>query len=60
MKPNGEIPWAAGGKMDPWDHIHAAMGLTTMGYSSAAKAAFRYLARIQQPHGAWMAERSHT
>ena len=27
------IPWASGGKMDPWDHIHAAMGLALAGYT---------------------------
>jgi len=21
QKPNGEIPWSAGGKTDPWDHV---------------------------------------
>ena len=57
QKSTGEIPWMAGGKMDPWDHIHAAMGLTTMGYHTAAKAAFRYLANTQQPNGSWPAER---
>jgi len=27
QKPSGEIPWMVGGKMDPWDHVHSAMGL---------------------------------
>lgn len=54
---NGEIPWFSNGKMDPWDHIHAAIGLNTMGYRTASKAAFRFLTKIQLPNGAWMAER---
>ena len=29
QKPTGEIPWADGSKMDPWDHVHSAMGLAT-------------------------------
>jgi hypothetical protein len=57
QKPSGEIPWGTEGKMDPWDHIHAAMGLTVMGYRAEARAAFRYLARIQEPNGAWTARR---
>jgi len=57
QKSTGEIPWMTGGKMDPWDHVHAAMGLTTMGCFAAAKAAFRYLAKTQQSNGSWPAER---
>jgi hypothetical protein len=57
QKSSGEIPWMKSGKMDPWDHIHAAMGLTTMGHISAAKAAFRFLAGTQQRNGSWPAER---
>ncbi len=57
QKPSGEIPWGTEGKMDPWDHVHAAMGLTVMGYGEQARAAFRYLARIQEPNGGWMAKR---
>ncbi|MBN1652428.1 MAG: prenyltransferase [Deltaproteobacteria bacterium] len=59
QKITGEIPWIKGGKSDPWDHIHAAMGLTTMGHLSAAKAAFRYLATTQQSNGSWPAERTN-
>ena len=56
QKPNGEIPWGTEGKMDPWDHVHAAMGLTVMGYREQARDAYRYLARIQEPNGGWMAK----
>ena len=29
--PSGEILWFVGGKTDPWDHVHAAMGLAVAG-----------------------------
>ncbi len=57
QKPDGEIPWTANGKMDPWDHVHSAMCLAAMGFRPAAKAAFRYCARTQEPTGGWAAER---
>ena len=57
QKPSGEIPWSAGDKMDPWDHVHSAMGLTVAGHHEAARRAFRYLARTQTPTGGWAAER---
>ncbi|HEX7479458.1 MAG TPA: hypothetical protein VF331_16765 [Polyangiales bacterium] len=54
---SGEILWSENGKSDPWDHVHAAMGLAARGRIDAAKAAYRYLASIQEPSGAWAAER---
>jgi glycogen debranching enzyme len=54
---SGEILWARNGKSDPWDHVHAAMGLTVLGRFDAAKAAYRYLANIQEANGAFAAER---
>ena len=57
QQPSGEILWSKDGKSDPWDHVHAAMGLVTLGRIDAAKAAYRYLARIQEPSGAFAAER---
>lgn len=57
QRPSGEIPWHAGGKMDPWDHVHAAMGLVRTGRLDAAVAAFRWLERTQTPVGGWVAER---
>lgn len=59
QEPNGEIPWWRGGKTDPWDHVHAAMGLTTAGFHQEAMAAFRLLARTQLPSGAWPAAREN-
>jgi hypothetical protein len=55
--PSGEILWSLDGKSDPWDHVHAAMGLTVLARIDAAKAAYRYLAQIQEANGAFAAER---
>lgn len=57
QQPSGEILWSMGGKSDPWDHVHAAMGLTTVGRFDAARAAYRFLARTQEANGAFAAER---
>jgi hypothetical protein len=57
QKPSGEIPWYTGGKMDPWDHIHGAMALSAWGRREAALAAYRYMAKTQDPNGGWAAER---
>lgn len=52
---DGQIPWFAGGKMDPWDHVHAAMGLACAGRFEAARLGLRYLARTQRADGTWPA-----
>lgn len=52
---SGAIPWFPGGILDPWDHIEAAMGLSTGGCFDEAAAAYRWLARNQHPHGYWLA-----
>ena len=57
QKPTGEIPWYAGGKMDPWDHVHAAMALAVRGDHDSARSAYRFMARAQDPNGGWAAER---
>jgi GH15 family glucan-1,4-alpha-glucosidase len=57
QQPSGEILWSLDGKSDPWDHVHAAMALTVQQQYERAQAAFRYLARIQEPNGAFAAER---
>jgi GH15 family glucan-1,4-alpha-glucosidase len=53
QKTNGEIPWAAGGKTDPWDHIESAMGLSIAGYHREAERAYVWLAASQFPDGSW-------
>jgi hypothetical protein len=57
QKATGEIPWAGGTKMDPWDHVHSAMGLAAMGKIERARAAYRYMVSTQDPNGGWAAER---
>ena len=53
--PDGAIPWFAGGIVDPWDHVEAAMGLTIAGHWDDAARAYDWLARTQRPDGAWFA-----
>jgi hypothetical protein len=56
QEPSGAIPWSRGGKLDPWDHVQAAMGLAAVGDVARARAAYRYLARTQSPFGGWPME----
>ncbi len=56
QKENGEIPWSAGGKTDPWDHVESAMGLSVGGFHAEARRAYEWLAGIQLPDGSWWSE----
>lgn len=51
--PGGAIPWYPGGRLDPWDHVQAAMGLTAAGRRDEAAAAYRWSAAAQRPDGSW-------
>ena len=51
--PSGEIPWSAGDKTDPWDHVEAAMGLTIGGDYANARRAYDWLRTMQLPDGSW-------
>lgn len=53
---NGAIPWEPGGRLDPWNHVEATMGLTVMGFSAQARGALEFLAAVQRPDGAWYAQ----
>ncbi len=53
QREDGCIPWFAGGKADPWDHIEAAMGLTIGGEWAAARRAYRWLVDNQLADGSW-------
>ncbi len=53
QKPNGEIPWSADGKTDPWDHVESAMGLAVAGYLKEARDAFAWIAFTQNPDGSF-------
>jgi len=51
--PDGMIPWFPGGHADPWNHVEGAMALATGGRVAEAERAYRWLARVQRPDGAW-------
>jgi hypothetical protein len=53
QKPNGEIPWSAGGKTDPWDHVESAMGLSIAGCRREAEKAYEWMAATQHADGSW-------
>jgi len=53
---DGSIPWEPGKKLDPWDHVEAAMGLSIAGKKEEAKAAFLWLKHNQLPDGSWYSE----
>lgn len=56
QKESGEIPWSAGGKTDPWDHIESAMGLSVGGFYNEAQRAYGWLAGCQLSDGSWWSE----
>ncbi|KRV46769.1 prenyltransferase [Wenjunlia vitaminophila] len=55
QRPDGAIPWFAGGHLDPWDHVESAMALDVAGEHDRAEAAYRWLADNQNPDGSWYA-----
>ncbi len=55
QQPDGSIPWFEGGKLDPWDHIEAAMGLSITGYHEQAEQAYYWLKEQQLDDGSWYA-----
>lgn len=52
---NGAILWNLNDKLDPWDHVEAAMGLTVAGMYPEAKRAYQWLADNQLADGSWQA-----
>ena len=53
---DGSIPWEENKKLDPWDHIEAAMGLSVAGKKEEAESAFLWLKENQLPDGSWYSE----
>ena len=50
---DGSIPWEKNKKLDPWDHIEAAMGLSIANKKSQAEKAFLWLKDNQLTDGSW-------
>jgi hypothetical protein len=48
---SGAIPWFAGGLLDPWDHVEAAMGLAVAGWHAEARLAYLWMAERQERDG---------
>jgi hypothetical protein len=55
QRKDGAIPWYAGGRLDPWNHVEAAMALAILGELGAARDAFAWLADNQREDGSWFA-----
>ena len=53
--PDGSIPWYHGGRMDPWNHVEAAMALDVGGLHQESERAYAWLMRNQRPDGSWHA-----
>jgi len=53
QRENGDIPWHAGGKTDPWDLVESVMGLNIGGFHGQAMAALDWLAALQNENGSW-------
>ena len=53
---DGSIPWETGKKLDPWDHIEAAMGLAIAGKKDETERAYKWLRDNQLIDGSWYSE----
>ena len=53
---DGSIPWEFEKKLDPWDHIEAAMGLSIGRKKEESERAFIWLRDNQLSDGSWYAE----
>ncbi|HEX6888895.1 MAG TPA: hypothetical protein VF143_12390 [Candidatus Nanopelagicales bacterium] len=53
QRPSGAIAWFPGGHVDPWDHVHCAMGLSAAGLHEQALAAYAWMRGAQRPDGSW-------
>ena len=50
---SGAIPSNQDGSYDPWDHLEAVMGLTTLGYKDQALNGLHWMASNQNEDGSW-------
>ncbi|WDP90400.1 MAG: phenyltransferase domain-containing protein [Desulfobacter sp.] len=53
QRDNGDIPWHANGKTDPWDLVESVMGLNISGYHEQALAALDWMVEKQNSDGSW-------
>ena len=53
---DGSISWEKDRKLDPWDHVEAAMGLIIGGKETEARSALFWLKENQEEDGSWFAE----
>ena len=53
---DGSICWEKNAKLDPWDHIEAAMGLSVAGKIEESKKAFYWMKENQENDGSWLSE----
>ena len=51
---SGAIPSNQDGSHDPWDHLEAVMGLTTLGYKDQALNGLHWMASNQNEDGSWV------
>tara|TARA_B100001027_G_scaffold22299_1_gene13141 strand:+ start:3385 stop:4428 length:1044 start_codon:yes stop_codon:yes gene_type:complete len=50
---SGAIPSNKNNTHDPWDHLEAVMGLTTLGYKTEAAKGFNWMISNQNVDGSW-------
>ena len=50
---SGAIPSNQDGSHDPWDHLEAVMGLTTLGYKTQALKGLHWMSANQNDDGSW-------
>tara|TARA_B100001250_G_scaffold217194_1_gene186329 strand:- start:1423 stop:2466 length:1044 start_codon:yes stop_codon:yes gene_type:complete len=50
---SGAIPSNQDGSHDPWDHLEAVMGLTTLGYKDQALKGLHWMVANQNEDGSW-------
>ena len=53
---DGSIPWEIDQKLDPWDHVEAAMGLSIAKRKEESERAFLWLKEQQLKDGSWYSE----
>ena len=53
QRPSGAIPWFDGGRLDPWDHVQAAMALAAAGRVEDSARAYEWSRLNQRSDGSW-------